>query len=61
LQGVGKRLATLKAVAGGDAVAIADQNRPVGGQQRAGEKNQPKRNDNPSANVHRNSVAKSSI
>jgi len=54
-------LATLKAVAGGDAVAIADQNRPVGGQQRAGEKNQPKRNDNQPANVHRNSVAKSSV
>jgi hypothetical protein len=28
-------------------------------QGRAGQKNQPKRNDKPAANVHRNSVAKS--
>ena len=50
LQGVGKGLAGLKAVAGGDAVAIADQDGtsgglPLSGQSRAGHENQPERND----------------
>ena len=63
-QEVGIGLAGLEAVTGGDAVAIADQDGPAGGprlrnQGRAGQKNQPKRNDKPAANVHRNSVAKS--
>ena len=41
LQGVGIRLSGLKAVAGGDAVTVADQDGPAGGQERAGEKQQP--------------------
>jgi len=62
LQEVGIGLAGLEAVAGGDAVAKADQEGPAGSprlrsQGRAGEKNQPQRNDKPAANVHRNSVA----
>ena len=59
LQSVGKRLACLKAVAGCDAVAVANENGPVGGQQGTDKKNQPKRNEQRAANVHRNSVAKS--
>jgi putative ABC transport system ATP-binding protein len=59
LQSVGKRLAGLQSVTGCDAVAIANQQGPVGGQQRADCKNQPKRNDKRAANVHINSVAKS--
>jgi len=59
LQSIGKGLAGFKAVSGGDAVTVANQQGPFDRRKRAGEKNQPKRNDNPAANVHRNSVAKS--
>ena len=38
LQRVGKGLAGLQAVAGGNTVAIADEERPAGGQKRAGQK-----------------------
>jgi hypothetical protein len=57
LQCVGIGLAGKEAVAGGDAVAVADQEGPVGGQERASEKQQTEGNDKPAANVHRNSVS----
>ena len=57
LQRVGKGLAGLKAVASGDAVTEADQQGPVGGMERASEKQQTEGNDKPAANVHRNSVS----
>jgi hypothetical protein len=59
LQRVGKRLAGLEPVTGGDAVAVADEQGPVGGEQGQRRDQQPKRNEDRAANVHRNSVAKS--
>ncbi len=56
LECVGERLTGLKPVACSDAVAEADQNGPVGGQHRAGRKQNQERNDKFAANVHRDSV-----
>jgi putative ABC transport system ATP-binding protein len=59
LQRVGKRLSGLQSVTRCDAVAVANQNRPIRSQQRSSQKNHPKRNDKRAANVHVNSVANS--
>ena len=52
----GPSLIWLQAVSRGDAVAIADDGGPVGGEQREGCRKQKQRNDYPAAYVHMNSV-----
>jgi hypothetical protein len=56
LQGVWKRLARVQAVPSGDAVAVADKDRPFGGRCRDHEDRERKRNENPAPSVHINSV-----
>jgi hypothetical protein len=56
LQSVRIGLPGTEAVAGGDAVSIANKNRLADSQQGAGQKKHPKRNDQLAANVHKNSV-----
>jgi len=61
LQSVGERLPALEPVASGDTVAVAGQDRPVGGlrlrdERRSGQKRQEKRDEKRTANVHISSV-----
>ena len=56
---IGIRLPKLQAVAGGDAIAKADQDRTVGCERGDSHKKCQKRNDKSAANVHKDSVAKS--
>jgi len=59
LEEVGETLPGVEAEAGGDAVAVADQQGAVGGEERADQEKKAKGNDKSTANVHRNSVTKS--
>jgi len=61
LQGIGEGLTDLESIAGGDAVAVAGQDGPVGGlslrgEEATGQQRQAKRNDKLAGNVHKRSV-----
>jgi hypothetical protein len=56
LERVWERLAGLEAISGGDTVAIADDERPFGSEQRKCRQYDQNRNEKPAANVHMNSV-----
>ena len=56
LQCFGKGLARVQTMARSDAVAVANEHGPVGGDERRSASQQAKRNENPAPNVHINSV-----
>lgn len=56
LEGVGVRLAGVKAVTGGDAVAVADKEGAVRRDKGASQREKQNRNDKSAANVHSKSV-----
>jgi len=57
LERIGIRLSGSETVTSGDAIAEADEDRPIGSDQRQSEKQHTERNDKGAAHVHNNSVA----
>ena len=57
LKRVGIRFTSSKTISGGDAIAKADEDRPIGSDQRQSEKQYQERNDKGAGRVHNNSVA----